>query len=239
MDEDRGQSGWLVSILQARERERARISRILHDEVGQILSAAGLQLDLLRMECTQMAGVSERILEAQKLLEQAVVQVRDLSCVLNPSIVERSGLQFALERLVGRCRRGFPGTVRLEFDPSAQVPVEAAQAFYRIAEQALDNAVRHARCSTVDVLFQQREDGIGLEVRDDGSGFVVEQVRCETGGLGLRLINHHATEAGLELSLASAPERGTIVKALYRRAKRPGSSSPRNTGYGCSPAASG
>src|ERR1017187_7867549 len=105
-EEERSLAHLLVSVMHAREQEGARISRILHDEVGQVLSAVGLQLDLLRMDLDeQSVETPSRIVDIQKVLEQAVGQVRDLSYELNPSVVERTGLQFALDRLVGRHRK--------------------------------------------------------------------------------------------------------------------------------------
>src|ERR1017187_8585006 len=98
-EEERSLAHLLVSVMHAREQEGARVSRILHDEVGQVLSAIGLQLDLLRMDLhDKAADNTKRILEIQKVLELSVGQVRDLSYELNPAIVERTGLQFALDR---------------------------------------------------------------------------------------------------------------------------------------------
>jgi signal transduction histidine kinase len=219
-EDERSLAHVLVSVMNAREQEGARISRILHDDVGQVLSAIGLQLDLLRMDLgDQASAVPPRITEIQKFLEQAVAQVRDLSYELNPSIVERAGLQFALDRLIGRYRKSFAGTIRLLFDASARVPVEVATAMYKICEQALDNAVQHARCSHIEVLFKPGQKSATLEIRDNGIGFAVEQIKHETRGLGLHLMKYHASQAGLQLFIASMPEKGTIVRAIYRPPK--------------------
>lgn len=208
----------LAAVLKAREQQGERISRILHDEAGPLLSAIGLQLDLLRMELDEKSPeLSARLVESQKLLEQAVVQVRDLSSELSPTMVERAGLQCALERLAGRYGKSFAGALGLEFDASVRLRAAAAGAMYRIAEQALDNAVRHARCSHIEVLVHHRQGAVTLEVIDDGRGFSVEPVSGQTPGLGLHLMRYHASQAGLEVSIASAPEKGTIVKA-WRRA---------------------
>ncbi len=222
-DQERALANLLVSVMHAREQEGAHISRILHDEVGQVLSAVGLQLDLLRMDLQENpSGSLSRIVEIQKVLEQAVTQVRDLSYELNPAIVERTGLQFALDRLRGRHGKAFGGTIRLFFDPSVRVPLEVATALYKIAEQALDNAVRHAQAAQVEVLVKPSKHGVALEVRDNGIGFSPGQ----SPGLGLHLMRHYAAQAGLRFSVASAPERGTIVRAIYRASKLQGGSAP-------------
>src|SRR6185295_11298799 len=93
----------LVSTINAREVESDRVSRTLHDEVGQVLSAVGLQLDVLRLDFQKQAPeIAPRTIEIQKMLDLAMSQVRTLSYDLNPAVVERVGLQNALDRLVGR-----------------------------------------------------------------------------------------------------------------------------------------
>ncbi len=209
--------------MNAREEEGARVSRILHDEVGQVLSAIGLQLDLLRMDLEEdVAHGSKRIAEIQKVLERAVGQVRELSYELNPSIVERTGLQSALDRLVGRQRKNFGGSIRLLFDCSVRLPLQVSTAMYKITEQALDNAVRHARAKRVEVHVKPAKHGIALEIRDDGAGFDVEDEAPETSGLGFALMRYHAAQAGFRFSVASIPEKGTIIRAIYRVTRLPG-----------------
>ena len=100
----------IVSTINAREVESARISRLLHDEVGQVLSAVGLQMDVLKLDSNRWhPEIAERIHEIQHMLDHAMQEVRALSYDLNPAVVERAGLQSALDRLVGRFRSIFKG----------------------------------------------------------------------------------------------------------------------------------
>jgi signal transduction histidine kinase len=222
-DQERSLANLLVSVMNAREQEGARVSRILHDEVGQVLSAIGLQLDLLRMDLhDNVEDSTKRILDIQKVLEQAVAQVRDLSYELNPSIVERTGLQFALDRLAGRYRKDFAGKIRLMFDSSVRLRLETATAFFKIAEQAMENAVVHSAATRIELMVRPGKGGVALEVRDNGTGFSQESEAMGIKGLGLHLMRYHSVQAGLRFSVASAPEKGTIVKAIYRVAKLPG-----------------
>ncbi len=208
--------------MNAREQEGARVSRILHDDVGQVLSAIGLQLDLLRMDLNEnVADCTGRIADIQKVLELAVAQVRDLSYELNPSIVERTGLQFALDRLVGRYRKDFSGSLRLLFDSSVRIPLEPATAVYKIAEQALENSVKHSGATRIEVLVKPGKHGATLEVRDNGRGFAEQPEVLESKGLGLHMMRYHAAQSGLRFSVASVPERGTIVRAFFRTTKMP------------------
>jgi signal transduction histidine kinase len=216
-DQERALANLLVSVMNAREQEGARISRLLHDEVGQVLSAIGLQLDLLRMDIKEnKEESSRRIAEIQKVLETAVGQVRELSYELNPSIVERTGLPFALDRLVGRYRKAFEGNIRLLFDSSMRVPVQPATALYKIAEQALENAVQHSGGTQVEILVKPAKQGVAMEIRDNGKGFPSEK---DAGGLGLHLMKYQAAQAGIQFSVASVPEKGTIVRAIFRTAE--------------------
>lgn len=214
-DQERALANLLVSVMNSREQEGARVSRILHDDVGQVLSAIGLQLDLLRMDLNDdPAAARSRIAEIQRMLDKAISHVRDLSYELNPSVVERTGLQCALDRLVGRFRKENTAAIRFHHDAAPPLPLEVANALYKIAEQALDNAARHAGASEIAVSVRAGH-GVALEIRDNGLGFCPETAG-ETPGLGLHLMRHYAEQAGLRLSIASAPERGTTVRADFR-----------------------
>lgn len=210
----------LFQFLEEQEAQRSRIARILHDEVSQVLSAVGLQLDVLRMDFEERhPEVAERTTEIQQLLEKAIDEVRDLSRDLDPSMVERAGLASALSRMVGRIRETHDATVRLLMDPAARLPIETANALYRIAEQAIENALRHAGGAAVEVLLRPSRAGVVLEIRDEGEGFDVEEARAACRGLGLWLMEYHAARAGIEFVLISTPGRGTIVKAVFKAAE--------------------
>src|SRR4030095_4560974 len=107
------------AALENHQSECSKVARLLHDEVAQILTAAGLQLDILRMDLAdRVPEIGARTAEIQGLLDQVVKGVRDLSYQLNPDIVERAGLRLALDRMVGRLRKPFPGSLRLTYDSS-------------------------------------------------------------------------------------------------------------------------
>jgi len=212
----------LVSVINAREQDGSRVSRVLHDEVGQVLSAVGLQLDVLRMDLKDRAPeIVERTSEIQAALETAMQRVRDLSYELNPAIVDRAGLPAAMDRLVGRFRDSFPGSLRLLYDSTLRIPPSAANAFYKIAEHAIGNAVRHARCTQIEVMIKPNRLGPSLEVRDNGAGFDVAGVRSKYSGLGLLLMECYASQAGLAFSVKSSPGKGTIVKTMLRTGDTP------------------
>jgi signal transduction histidine kinase len=206
----------LVRLVHAHQEECRRLSRLLHDELGQILTAAGLQLDLVRLDFRDKAPeLDARIAAIQDLLEKAVVRIRQLSYELDPAVVEKAGLGFALEQLVGRYRQKFDGPIRLLLDLPRRLPTEVAAAFYKIADQALANAVQHARSPRVEVMVHPSPEGILMEIRDWGVGLTAAEAGRRRRGLGLLLMEYFASQAGLRLSIESAPGHGTVVKAVY------------------------
>jgi two-component system NarL family sensor kinase len=204
----------VLGALRAQEFERATLSKFLHDSVGQNLSAVGLQLDLLRMDLEATSPeIGPRVAEIQKTLEDMMQEIRDYIYELNPATVERAGLHPALDRLAGRLRNKFPGSLRLIFDPSTKVPSKYATAMYQIALEALENALQHSGCSVIEIAVKSSKMGPVLEIRDNGKGFDPADVAGGGRGLGLLSMEHYAAEAGLDMSITSAREQGTVVRA--------------------------
>jgi signal transduction histidine kinase len=206
----------LVSLANSREAEMARVARVLHDDLGPILSAAGLQLDALRMDFREQASeVAARTAEIQKLLERAIDRVRELSYELNPATVDRAGLYFALERLSNRVRSSFQGAVNLSYDPSVRLPPPVAKRIYQIVECALDNAVRHSGATIIDILARLSKESIIAEVADNGRGFSFNDPAVASKGLGLAFMRMHARLGGLNLTIESRTGEGSVIKVAY------------------------
>ncbi len=204
----------LVALMNAQEVQSARIARILHDDVNQVLSAAGLHLDLIRMEHgSQVPELTAKTAEVQNLLGQVIEQLRELSFEINPAVVERVGLVFALERLVERFRRQQRAPISQKIEPRLRIPLRISSPLYRIAEAALENSIRHADAKRVDLLLKGSPASVRLEIRDDGCGFDVTQPPAK--GLGLALMRHHASLAGGTLNIESTAQ-GTLVSILVR-----------------------
>ena len=139
--------------------------------------------------------------------------VREYSYRLNPSTVERAGLRSAFDRLIIRVRERFSGNVRLNVDPSLKLDPSIAPALFQIAQEAIENAVRHAACTSIEVAVKSTRNGPSLEVRDNGRGFDDADVAFGRRGLGLMSMEHYAAQAGLSLSIISARGDGTTVRA--------------------------
>jgi PAS domain S-box-containing protein len=209
----------VLSALKAQEFERTMVSKFLHDSVGQNLTAFGLQLDLIRMDLESVSpDTCKRIGEIQKLLEEMMESVREYSYELNPSTVERAGLRPALDRLAGRIRERFAGSLRLNVDPSLKLDPKLASALFQILQEAVENAVQHSGCSAIEIAVKSTRTGTVLEVRDNGRGFDPADLVSGRRGLGLLSMEHYAAQAGLELTISSTRETGTTVRAATTEA---------------------
>jgi signal transduction histidine kinase len=205
----------VLGALKAMEFERKSVSKFLHDAVGQNLTAFGLQLDLMRMDFEGTAPtICGRIAEMQKVLEEMMESVREYSYELNPSTVERAGLRSALDRLAVRVRERFPGTLRLNVDPSLKLDPKVASAMYYVAQEAVENAVQHSGCTMIEVTVRQNRSGSYLEVKDNGKGFDPGDIQAGRRGLGLLSMEHYAVQGGLELSIVSSRDTGATVRAI-------------------------
>jgi two-component system NarL family sensor kinase len=204
----------VLSALKAQEFERNMLSKFLHDAVGQNLTALGLQLDLARMDVESVSPETcVRITEIQKVLETIMEQVREYSYHLNPSAVERAGLRSALDRLIIHIRGRFTGGLRVNVDPSLKIDPKIASAFYHIAQEAIENAVQHSSCSAIEIAVKSTRTGPSMEIRDNGRGFDPADIAGGRRGLGLLSMEHHAAQAGLDLSIKSSRGNGATVRA--------------------------
>jgi signal transduction histidine kinase len=204
----------VLGALRAQEHQRTMVAAFLHDSIGQTLTALGLRLDLVRMDLDCVAPETcKRVAEIQELIGEMMESVREYSYELNPSTVERAGLRPALDRLSSRLSTRYTGALRVNVDPSLKLNPKAAAALYQIAQESVENAVQHSSCSSIEISVKSTRTGTILEVRDNGRGFDPADVVAGRRGLGLLSMEHHAAEAGLELSITSTLESGTTVRA--------------------------
>ena len=204
----------VLGALKAQEFERSMVAKFLHDSIGQNLTALGLQLDLARMD---LEGSSPeacgRITEIQHLLNVMMDETREFSYGLNPSAVERAGFRAALDRLTQHLRARFAGTMRVNVDPSLKLAPRLSQAMFQIAQEAVENSVKHSSCSTIEIAVKSTRAGMVLEIRDNGRGFGPADAMGSCRGLGLLSMEHYAAQAGLEFGITSNSKTGTVVRA--------------------------
>jgi len=197
-------------LLQAQETERRAISRELHDEVGQALSAVLVELRNLSAEPGIRSEEQSRIhVETIKsLVENSVRVLRNMSLLLRPSMLDDLGLIPALRwqaREVSK-RTSMDVSVATEFT-SDDLPDEYKTCVYRVVQEALHNCSRHSQARTVRIRVQQQPDRLSLSIQDDGQGFEVSQ----TKGLGLLGIEERVARLGGKCQVHSERGSGTIL----------------------------
>ena len=177
LERERQQSG--RRVLAAQEAERIGIARDLHDEVGQLLTAALLQLNSV---AESAPAHRKEIDEARQAVRRALDEVRRISSELRPEVLEHLGLVSALTELSTTFARVSGVPVVRQFDPSLpKLAPDAELAVYRIAQESLTNVARHAQASRVTITLERGHDSVVLRVVDDGRGF--DGVPEEHGGL--------------------------------------------------------
>jgi len=198
-------------LVDAQEEERRSISRELHDEVGQSLGA--LLVDLGRLSTNLPADgaeIRERLDHMKSLAERTVGTVRDIALLLRPSMLDDLGLVAALEWQGREVSRRSQMEVAVESaNVSDALPDEYKICVYRLVQEALSNAVRHSRARNAKVRVDGRASGIAVEVSDDGQGFDPQRTR----GLGILGMEERVKRLGGQLTVKSAPGRGTVVRA--------------------------
>jgi len=197
-------------LVQAQEEERRSLSRELHDEVGQALSAVLVELrNLSRGFPKRSEEQSRRHVETIRgLVEGTVRVVRNMALLLRPSMLDDLGLIPALQWQAREASKStsMNVTVAAELD-SDELPDEYKTCIYRVVQEALHNCARHSRAATVRIGVGQQQDRLLLKIRDDGQGFDVSQ----TKGLGLLGIQERVTQLGGTCEVHSQPGHGTTL----------------------------
>lgn len=200
--------------LAAEEEERKRIARELHDDTAQSLAALMLRLRLVRGQ--EDAEARDQTLdELRAELGEALERIRRFARGLRPPALDELGLVPALESHVRGISEAGRIPVRIEADAvDGLLTPEAELALYRIAQEALSNAIRHASATSIEVRIRRVPRAVELEVRDDGRGFRVAEARGgERPGLGLFGMEERAGYLGGRVEIDSHPGRGTVVRA--------------------------
>jgi PAS domain S-box-containing protein len=204
-------------LLASREKvaleERQRLARDLHDSVSQAVYGIALGArSAMELLSKDPAGVREPLEYVLRLSEAALAEMRALIFELRPDALEREGLTGALKHhtAVLRARHGITVEESLAGEPTTSWP--SKQALYRIAQEALHNAGRHARATRVRIALSQHDNQVQLEIRDNGVGFDSEA--AFPGHFGLNTMRERASELGGRLDIESRLGAGTTVRAV-------------------------
>jgi signal transduction histidine kinase len=205
------------NLIAAQDQERRRIARDLHDSLGQELSGAKMMVDCLQMQ-NQSAEWKERAAaEASTLIDQAIQQVRSISHLLHPPMLDevglRSSLQWYLDGLTKRS--GIETSLGLQPEDFPRLAPELETTIFRIVQEALTNVFRHAEARKAYISLAIRESQIVITVRDDGRGIpdAVADFEADKIGVGITGMRQRVKELGGELRLQNSNP-GTLVEAV-------------------------
>lgn len=199
------------ALLEAREQEARRIAGELHDEAGQLLAALHIAIDELARDGERLSV--ERASGLKALVDAIEEQIRRIAHEMHPRILDDLGLGPALEYLASGVSRRSGVRVSVKTACEGRLPAAVEAALYRIAQEALTNAIRHGRARDVQITVARRGGLARCAIKDDGVGFD-PGARGRTGGLGLPGIRQRAEARGGRMRVRSRPGRGTLVEAL-------------------------
>jgi signal transduction histidine kinase len=200
-------------LIEAQEEERARLARELHDDINQRLALVAMRLDHARREPADEARLREEMGGAARQIASLATDVQSLSHRLHSSTLEIIGLERAAAALCRELSAQHDLTIDFHCECIIrQMPVEISLCLFRVLQEALQNAAKHSGSAQFDVSLRSGDAGVELTIRDSGTGFDLEESRRRRG-LGLTSMNERVKLAGGELSIDSAPGRGTLVCA--------------------------
>jgi PAS domain S-box-containing protein len=200
-------------VFEVQEKERRHLARELHDEIGQTLTAAKLNL-----QAATVNGGGEtvaRLQETDAMLDRLLGQVRQISLDLRPSMLDDLGLVPALRSMLDQ--QGRRASVAVLFSAEnipENLDAEIQITCFRIAQEAITNAVRHADAAQVSINLRGENGDLRLLVRDDGIGFDAGSAQAQTVGLGLLGIKERAVLIGGRAKIISAPNKGTTIEVF-------------------------
>ncbi|WP_321472329.1 sensor histidine kinase [uncultured Paludibaculum sp.] len=197
-------------LVTAQEEERRNLSRELHDEVGQTMSA--MLVELGRLESSPDAETrGERLKSVRGLAETSVGMVRNMALLLRPSMLDDLGLVAALRWQAREVTRRSGLKVKMVADEIVEdLPDSHRTCVYRVVQEALNNCTRHAQATQVRVVVRRDEQGLSVTVQDDGIGFDPRREK----GMGLLGMEERVDQLGGRFSIDSASGHGAVLSIL-------------------------
>ena len=202
----------LQTQLEIKEQTMKNISQEIHDNIGQVLSLANLQLTAIELENNPYA--TGKIEKSMRLVSKVITDLRDLSKTLNPENIARTGLIQAIRFDLELMERSGVFTTELEVSgKEKRLDASTETILYRIVQQALNNTLRHARASAVQVSLHFQENCLQVVLRDNGSGFDTAILQSGSNeGAGLRNMIHRAGLIKTDIRFESHAGGGTTIR---------------------------
>lgn len=206
-------------LLRTQDEERRRLARELHDSAGQILAAIGMNLSTVQDQAGSLPATARDALdESAELLQSATREIRTLSYLLHPPLLDEAGLNAALRWFVEGFEERSNIKVSLQMPQSeSRLPQDVETAIFRIVQESLTNIHRHSGSETAQIRLARSSSGLTLEVSDRGRGIPAEVMRRSDDkgrlGVGILGMRERVTQLGGTLDIESSDGAGTIVRA--------------------------
>ncbi|MDI2591177.1 sensor histidine kinase [Pseudomonas sp. 681] len=206
-------------LLEVQENERHRLSRELHDDIGQLLTAAKLQSEWLKRRLPE--ELQDQCSTLSETLDETLAKVRDVSAILNPRQLASLGLEASLRAHLLKTLANTPVHWSLECHQRLTgIAEEMAVAAFRITQEAVTNILRHAQARNLLVRLQRLPQGLTLLISDDGQGFAPAANPGREGQRGMAGMAERIEQLGGTLTVTSEPGKGTQIEALFPWAPR-------------------
>jgi signal transduction histidine kinase len=197
-------------LVDAQETERRSLSRELHDEVGQALGLLLMDVGRLSNQLGTDAKGQEMVQRIKTVAERTVQTVRNMALLLRPSMLDDLGLVSALEWYAREVSRSSETEVEVKAENvSETLPDPLMVTIYRVVQEAVNNAQRHARAKNVTVELRETDTSVQVQIKDDGSGFDGKRTR----GIGLLGMEERVKRLGGTITIESQPGAGTTIRA--------------------------
>ncbi|MCU7812384.1 MAG: sensor histidine kinase [Candidatus Thiodiazotropha sp. (ex Notomyrtea botanica)] len=212
------------SAMSSEEEEKKRISRELHDGLGQILTSINLHIQNCLSGCESQdqvelpQGIKDSLAVISDMTKQAMGEVRSICGALRPAILDDLGVLAAIS---WQCRQISLGCSRLDVEThfdleESMIPETYKTVIYRIVQEGLNNAVKYSQTKSVIISLFQEDESIQLVIRDFGIGFDLDQVRSEQGmGMGLMSMRERAESIGGSCEVNAATGRGVEIRVGF------------------------
>jgi signal transduction histidine kinase len=198
-------------LVEVQENERRYIASELHDEVGQALTTLMVELKLIESKASKPEAVLAEVAAMGHVLDTVIENLHRLAMDLRPVSLDYLGLEAALQQHVELMNEKLGLEIQFAMTKiNERLPANVEIAFYRIVQEALNNVVRHAKASHVDVLITRRDDCLVLMIEDDGIGFIPADA-AKGKRLGLNGMRERAEMLDGKLLIESVPEKGTVI----------------------------
>ena len=201
----------MATILNTEDAERSRISKELHDSVGQTLSAIALHLNALIAHSSVSQEEKDKLIEIEELVKSAVAESRSVSHNLMPPALTDLGLTYAIENIIESIASVSPAKFIFNKNTTdIPIPKEVEVALFRIVQEAINNSIKYAEAKEVTIQYLVYDKEIALSIEDDGKGFDIKNVE-KSHNFGLNSMRNRTLAINGEISIDSSPGHGTSI----------------------------